>query len=143
MVLVSSYLFLGADKLLNLVFQAILDTLIQLKSRLKFLNCLFLNLDSFAYLTGMAQKFDESINSARVELNCLEEAGLIKSHKIRNSKMYQLDTQFHILSELQNTDFKYFGIDQVIEKLGDVEVVYLMRDLAQGLDSKVVDVTQI
>ena len=74
----------------------------------------------------MAQKFDESINSARVELNCLEEAGLIKSHKVRNSKMYQLDTQFHILSELQKTDFeKYFGIDQVIEKLGDVEVVYI------------------
>jgi hypothetical protein len=143
MVLVSNYLFVGADKSLNLVLQAILDTLIQFKSRLKFPDRLFLNLDSFAYLTGMDQKFDESINSARLELNCFEEVGLIKSHKVRNNKMYQLDTQFHILSELQNTYFKYFGIDQVIEKLGDVEVVYLMRDLAQGLDSKLVDVTQI
>ena len=61
--------------------------------------------------------------------------------------MYQVNTNFPMFNELQKIAFKHFGIDQiieqVIEKLGDVEAVYLTGDLAQGLDSKVVDVTLI
>lgn len=61
--------------------------------------------------------------------------------------MYQVNTQFPMFSELQKIAFKHFGIDQiieqVIEKLGDVEAVYLTGNLARGLDSKVVDVTLI
>ena len=52
-----------------------------------------------------------------------------------------------MFNELQKIAFKHFGIDQIIEqiveKLGDVEVVYLTGDLARGLDSKVVDLTFI
>jgi predicted nucleotidyltransferase len=61
--------------------------------------------------------------------------------------MYQVNTNFPMFNELQKIAFKHFGIDQiieqVIEKLGDVEAVYLTGDLARGLDSKVVDVTLI
>ena len=61
--------------------------------------------------------------------------------------MYQVNTNFPMFNELQTIAFKHFGIDQiieqVIEKLGDVEAVYLTGDLARGLDSKVVDVTLI
>ena len=124
-----------------------LGTLIQSKTRLKLLHRFFLNPDSSAYLRGLAQEFDESTNAVRVELNRFEEAGLIWSHKDGNKKMYQVNTKFPMFNELQTIAFKHFGIDQiieqVIEKLGDVEAVYLTGDLARGIDSKVVDVTLI
>jgi predicted nucleotidyltransferase len=147
MVLVSKNLFAGADKLLYTLMQTMLDTLIQSKTRLKLLLRFFLNPESSAYLRGLAQEFDESTNAVRVELNRFEEAGLIRSHKDGNKKMYQVNTNFPMFNELQTIAFKHFGIDQiieqVIEKLGDVEAVYLTGDLARGLDTKVVDVTLI
>ena len=82
-----------------------------------------------------------------MELNRFEEAGLIQSRKDGNKKVYQVNTDFPMFNELQKIAFKHFGIDQiieqVIEKLGDVQAVYLTGDLARGLDSKVVDVTLI
>lgn len=147
MVLVSNNLLAGADKLLHTLMQTMLDTLIQSKTRLKLLLRFFLNPESTAYLRGLAQEFDESTNAVRVELNRFEEAGLIRSHKDGNKKMYQVNTKFPMFNELQKIAFKHFGIDQiieqVIEKLGDLEAVYLTGDLARGLDSKVVDVTLI
>lgn len=124
-----------------------LDTLIQSKTRLKLLLRFFLNPDSSAYLRGLAQEFDESTNSVRVELNRFEEAGLIEAHKEGNKKMYQVNTKFPLFGELQKIAFKHFGIDQIIEqvveKVGNVEAVYLTGDLARGLDSSIVDVTII
>lgn len=147
MVLVSKNLFAGADKLLHTLMQTMLDTLIQSKTRLKLLLRFFLNPESTAYLRGLAKEFDESTNAVRVELNRFEDAGLIQSHKDGNKKMYQVNTNFPMFNELQKIAFKHFGIDQiieqVIEKLGDVQSVYLTGDFARGLDSKVVDVTLI
>lgn len=147
MVLVSKNLFSQADTLLSTLFNTMLDTLIQSKTRLKLLLRFFLNPDSSAYLRGLAQEFDESTNAVRVELNRFEEAGLIQSHKAGNKKIYQVNTSFPMFNELQKIAFNHFGIDQiiehVIEKLGDVEAVYLTGDLARGLDTNVVDVTLI
>ncbi|WP_409029148.1 ArsR family transcriptional regulator [Gracilimonas sediminicola] len=124
-----------------------LDTLIQSKTQLKLLLRFFLNPDSSAYLRGLAQEFDESTNSVRVELNRFEEAGLIAGHKEGNKKVYKVNTKFPMFGELQKIAFKHFGIDQIIEqvvkKLGDVNAVYLTGDLARGLDSSIVDVTII
>lgn len=124
-----------------------LDTLIQSKTRLKLLLRFFLNPESSAYLRGLAQEFDESTNSVRVELNRFEEAGLIAGHKEGNKKVYQVNTKFPLFGELQKIAFKHFGIDQIIEqvveKVGNVEAVYLTGDLARGLDSNIVDVTII
>lgn len=147
MVLVYNNLFSKADILLSTLVYTMLDTLIQSKTRLKLLLRFFLNPDSSAYLRGLAQEFDESTNAVRVELNRFEEAGLIQSHKEGNKKMYEVNTNFPMFNELQKIAFKHFGIDQiieqVIEKLGDVEAVYLTGDLARGLDTNVIDVTLI
>ncbi len=147
MVLVSKNLFSEANELLHILMQTMLDTLIQSKTRLKLLLRFFLNPESSAYLRGLAQEFDESTNAVRVELNRFEEAGFIQSHKDGNKKVYQVNTNFPMFNELQKIAFKHFGIDQiieqVIEKLGDIQAVYLTGDLARGLDSKVVDVTLI
>lgn len=122
-----------------------LDTLIQSKTRLKLLLRFFLNPESSAYLRGLAQEFDESTNSVRVELNRFEEAGLIAGHKEGNKKVYKVNTKFPMFGELQKIAFKHFGIDQILEqvvqKLGDVKAVYLTGDLARGLDTSIIDVT--
>jgi DNA-binding transcriptional ArsR family regulator len=124
-----------------------LDALIQSKTRLKLLLRFFLNPESSAYLRGLAQEFDESTNSVRVELNRFEEAGLIEARKEGNKKVFQVNTSFPLFSELQKIAFKHFGIDQIIEqvvqKLGEVNAVYLTGDLARGLDSPIIDITLI
>lgn len=124
-----------------------LDTLIQSKTRLRLLLRFFLNPDSKAYLRGLAQEFDESTNAVRVELNRFEEAGLVKSEKQGNKKIFRVNTKFPLFDELQQIAFKHFGIDyiisKVIKKLGDVQAVYITGDLARGLDSEIVDITVI
>ena len=124
-----------------------LDTLIQSKTRLKLLLRFFLNPESSAYLRGLAQEFDESTNSVRVELNRFEEAGLIKGRREGNKKIYRVNTRFPMFKELQRIAFNHFGIDklieQVVHKLGDLHAVYLTGDLARGLDTAIADVTII
>ncbi len=124
-----------------------LDTLIQSKTRLKLLLRFFLNPDSSAYLRGLADEFSESTNSVRIELNRFEEAGLIEGRKEGNKKMYKVNTGFPLFNELQNIAFKHFGIDkiteQIIEKLGEVEKVYVTGDLARGLEPTIVDIVLI
>lgn len=124
-----------------------LDTLIPSKTRLRLLLRFFLNPESSAYLRGLAQDFNESTNSVRVELNRFEEAGLISSQKVGNKKMYKVNTDFPLFSEFQNIAFKHFGIDKIVDqvlcKIGEVETVFLTGDLAKGLDSPVIDITLI
>ena len=56
-----------------------LDSLITSKTRIKLLLKFFLNSSMKAYLRGLAEEFGESTNAIRLELNHLEEAGLLKS----------------------------------------------------------------
>src|SRR5690554_3107746 len=124
-----------------------LHTLIQSKTRLKLLLRFILNPESRAYLRGLAQEFDDSTNSVRVELNRFEEAGLIAAYKDGNKKMYRVNPEFPMFKELQGLAFKHFGVDQIIaqvvKKLGNVQAVYLTGDLAQGLDTSIIDITLI
>lgn len=124
-----------------------LETLIQSKTRIKLLLRFFLNPESRAYHRGLAEEFDENTNSVRIELNRFEEAGLIQSHKEGNKKMYGVNSSHPLYSEFHLIAMKHFGIDriieQIIDKLGDLEAVYLTGDLARGLDSPVVDLTII
>jgi hypothetical protein len=134
MVLVSNNLFSKADILFSTLIYTMLDTLIQSKTRLKLLLRFFLIPKSTAYLRSLVKEFDESTNAVREELGRFVEAGLIQNHKDGNKKMYQVYTNSPMFYELQKIAFKHFGIDQVIEKLGDVEAVYMTGDLARGLD---------
>lgn len=124
-----------------------LGTLIQSKTRLKLILRFFLNPESSAYLRGLAEEFDESTNSVRIELNRFEEAGLIKARKEGNKKIYQVNTKFPMFQELQGIAFKHFGIDKIIEqitaKLGEINSVYLTGDLARGLETSIIDLTII
>ncbi|MCM1032100.1 MAG: winged helix-turn-helix domain-containing protein [Oscillibacter sp.] len=96
-----------------------------------------------AYLRGLADEFGESTNSIRLELNHLEEAGLLKSESDGNKKVYQANPEHPLFHDIRSLVLKHSGItqiiDQVVEKTGDIEKVWVKGDFAQGKDSDVVD----
>lgn len=120
-----------------------LETLISSRTRIKLLLRLFLNPQSTAYLRGMAEEFDESTNSIRLELNRFQEAGMIVAESKGNKKVYKANEKHPLFKDLNNIILKYVGIDQIIEniihRMGDLHQVYLIGDYAHGKDSGVID----
>ena len=66
-----------------------LDALITSKTRVRLLVKFFLNPTMKAYLRELANEFNESTNSVRLELNRLKDAGLLDSHQEGNTVIYQ------------------------------------------------------
>ncbi|WP_339606800.1 ArsR family transcriptional regulator [uncultured Roseivirga sp.] len=119
-----------------------LEVLISSKTRIRLLLRFFLNPDSSAYLRGLAEEFNESTNSVRIELNRFEEAGMLDSGLVGNKKVFKANKKYPLFQEVRSILLKYTGlqdvIDEVVEKLGDLSKVYLAGDLALGKDSDVV-----
>jgi predicted nucleotidyltransferase len=121
-----------------------LGTLITSKTRIKLLLKFFLNANNTGYLKNLEQEFEDSSNGIRLELNKFEEAGLLTSSSQGNKKIFQANTSHPLFKDIHNIILKYTGIDQilesVIERLGNVNSVYLVGSLAKGLDAKVIDI---
>lgn len=120
-----------------------LDTLITSKTRIKLLLKFFLNSKTSSYLRNLESEFGESSNSIRLELNKFEEAGLLKTSTSGNKKVFKANTKHPMFSDIQNILMKYTGLDkiveQVIKRLGNIELVYIVGDLAKGMDSPIID----
>ena len=124
-----------------------LDALITSKTRIRLLVKFFLNPTMKAYLRELANEFDESTNSVRLELNRLQDAGLIERESKGNLVMYNAKKSHPLFPEIKSIVSKITGIDSiiesVIERLGSVENAYLIGDYAKGKDSGVIDVVLI
>ena len=120
-----------------------IETLISSKTRIKLLLKFFLNSKTTAYLRGLEGEFGESTNAIRVELNKLEHAGMLSSSMSGNKKIFKANTKHPLFSEIHNILLKHIGLDKIIEnvveRLGDVDRVYLIGGFAQGLDSQIID----
>lgn len=120
-----------------------IETLISSKTRIKLLMKFFINSNTTSYLRGLQQEFGESSNAIRVELNRLEEAGMLCSETVGNKKMFRANDQHPLFKEIHTILLKQIGIDrvieQVIERLGNVEQVYLIGDFSKGIDSSIID----
>jgi hypothetical protein len=120
-----------------------LETLISSKTRIKLLLRLFLNPSSTAYLRGMAEEFDESTNSVRLELNRFEHAGMLLSESKGNKKLYMANKTHPLYKDINNILLKYIGIDQIIDtvivRLGNLDKVYMTGDYAIGKESNMID----
>ena len=120
-----------------------LDTLITSKTRIKLLLKFFLNGENSSYLRNLESEFGESSNGIRLELNRLEDAGLLRANAEGNKKLYKANRKHPLFIDIQNILMKYTGLDQIVEevigKLGDVTRVYLAGDLGKGVDSPIVD----
>ncbi len=120
-----------------------LDTLISSKTRVKLLLKFFLNSNATAYLRNLESEFGESSNAIRLELNKFEHAGMLTSNMQGNKKIFRANTDHPLFDDVHNIIMKYVGLDRVIanvvERLGDVNLVYLIGAFSKGLNSGVID----
>lgn len=124
-----------------------LETLISSKTRVKLLFKFFLNSNTRGYLRGLESEFGESSNAIRLELNRLESAGMLSSEVEGNKKYFSANTKHPLYNEIRNILLKQIGLDHVvedvIERLGKVEKVYLTGSFAKGIDSQIIDLILI
>lgn len=120
-----------------------IETLISSKTRIKLLLKFFLNSETKAYLRGLEGEFGESTNAIRLELNKLEKAGMLSAELEGNKKVFTANTQHPLFREIHNIIRKHIGLDRIIEtvveRLGEVEKVYLVGEFSRGLDSEIID----
>ncbi|WP_299576302.1 ArsR family transcriptional regulator [uncultured Sunxiuqinia sp.] len=120
-----------------------LDALITSKTRIKILLKFFLNKNNKSYLRSLEQEFGESSNAIRIELNRFEDAGLLRSHFDGNKKFFQANTSHPLFKDIHSILLKMVGIDTIIEniaqKLQDIDAAYLTGDFAHGIDSQTID----
>jgi hypothetical protein len=120
-----------------------LETLITSKTRIKLLLKFFLNINNQGYLRSLENEFNESTNGIRQELNRFEHAGLLLTGLEGNKKIYRANTLHPLFKDLNSIIRKFIGveevIEQVIDRLGNVQRVYLEGKIARGLDSDVID----
>jgi predicted transcriptional regulator len=124
-----------------------IEALISSKTRIKLLLKFFLNSSNKSYLRGLETELGDSTNGIRLELNKLEEAGLLKTRINGNKKIFQADANHPLFDDIHNILLKFTGLDKVIEKvienLGQLEHVFLVGKLAKGLSSDVIDLVFI
>ncbi len=120
-----------------------IETLISSKTRVKLLLKFFLNSKMTAYLRGLEGEFGESSNAIRVELNRFEKAGMLSSFMKGNKKYFKANQKHPLFGEIHQILLKYIGLDSIIEnvinKLGDIDRVYLVGEFSKGLDSRIID----
>ena len=120
-----------------------LEALITSKTRIKLLLKFFLNSNTTGYLRSLEPEFGESTNAIRQELNRFEDANLLVSSIDGKKKIFRANTDHPLFPELHSLLLKYVGLDEIIErvisKLGHLEEVYLVGELAQGNDSNTID----
>lgn len=106
---------------------------------------MFLNPGTTAYLRGLAEEFNESTNSVRVELNRFEEANMLLSESKGNKKFYKANDSHPLFRDIHSILLKYIGVDKIIdaiiERMGKLEKLYLTGDYALGKDSGIIDLT--
>jgi hypothetical protein len=120
-----------------------LESLITSKTRIKLLLKFFLNINNQGYLRSLEHEFNESTNGIRQELNRFEHAGLLLTESEGNKKLYRANTGHPLFKDLNSIILKFVGVEEVIERvidrLGNVQQVYLEGRIAQGLESDIID----
>ncbi|MGD2124842.1 MAG: winged helix-turn-helix domain-containing protein [Desulfobacteraceae bacterium] len=117
--------------------------LISSKTRIKLLIRFFSNPKTRSYLRELAKEFNISTNAVREELNQLTKSDLLKSEKNGRQVFYKANQEHPLFPELKSMVSKVMGVDQVIDsivnRLGDLEMAYLIDDYAEGKDSGIID----
>ncbi|MFC1866754.1 winged helix-turn-helix domain-containing protein [Thermodesulfobacteriota bacterium] len=117
--------------------------LIASKTRIKLLVRLFFNPKARSYLRELSKEFKVSSNSVREELNQLTKTKFLKSEKDGRQIFYMANREHPLFPELRSMVNKVMGLDQVIDgivnRLGDLELAFLIDDYAEGKDTGIVD----
>ena len=117
--------------------------LISSKTRIKLLIRFFFNPKTRSYLRELAKEFGVSTNSVREELNQLTKTKLLKSERNGRQVFYMANDTHPLFPELKSMVGKVMGIDQVVDgivnRLGDLELAFLLDDYADGKDTGIID----
>ena len=121
-----------------------LDSIVTSKTRLNLLIKFFVNIANKGYLNSLANEFGESTNSVRKELNNLTNAGYLNKKAETNKIIYSANVNHPLFEVLQSIVRKHLGIEhiinQIIEKIGDIEKIVLLGDYSKGIDSGLIEV---
>ena len=83
----------------------------------------------------------------RIELNKLEEAGLLQRQVSGQKMLYQVNKSNPFYFNLVSMVSKYLGFDELIESLleqvGDLKEAYVVGDYARGVDSGTIELILI
>lgn len=124
-----------------------IESLITSKTRVKLLLKFFLNSQTKSYLRSLESEFGESTNSIRVELNRLENAGLLSASTEGNKKMFFANTTHPLFQDINSILRKFIGIDHIIEQVtsqvGYLQAAYVTGDFAIGKDSNIIDLALV
>ncbi len=124
-----------------------LESLITSKTRIKLLLKFFLNSNTTSYLRDLEGEFGGSTNIIRLELNRMEEEGLLQSHWEGNKKMFRANAGHPLFADIHSILLKHTGINQVIDKvitgLGGLQQAHLIGDFARGKDNPVIDIVLV
>ena len=128
----------------------ILDKIFTGKIRVQLLTKLLLNPASTVYLRGLERDLGVSSNTVRLELNKLSDMQLIKEQTETintKTKYYTVNANHPMFKSLRGVILQHVGLDQIIDnifdKLGNVNEVYLTGDLALGKNSPFVDLVLV
>jgi len=95
----------------------------------------------------LAAEFGESTNAIRVELNRLSDAKLLKSTNMGRKVIYRANNKHNLFLDIQSVVHKYVGLDRLVEdvvnRLGSIDVAYVIGDYARGIDSGLIDVVLV
>ena len=115
--------------------------------RIRILMRLFLNPGQQAYMRELADEFGAPVSQVREELKHLKEAGLLMSSKNGRQIFYRANKKHSLFPELQSMVQKALGMDHIIEsilqRLGALEVAFLVDDYAEGKDSGLIDLVLV
>lgn len=124
-----------------------IEALITSRTRIKLLLKFFLNSQNVSYLRNLELELGESTNGLRMELNRFEKAGLLESYVEGNRKFFRVNPRHPLFRDLQKILLKVTGleyvVDYVLERIGDLEQVYLVGKLARGIDSGIIDLVLV
>ncbi len=120
-----------------------LSELFSSKTRIQLLLKLFLNADISCYLRELAAEFKVAPSTIKPELDSLSRAGYLTQKQNGRSILFRANTKHPLFPEIHSIVKKSLGIDKVIEnvkeKLGQVDAVYILDDYANGKDSGLID----
>lgn len=127
--------------------QNMIETLISSKTRIKLLLKFFLNSKNTAYLRNLEDEFGESTNAIRLELNKFEKAGFLDSSSEGNKKIFTVNSKHPLFPDINSIVMKMTGleyvVDYVLQRIGDLEKVYLVGNLSKGQTTNIIDLVLV
>ena len=128
----------------KILIEKLLGELITSKTRLRLLIKFFVSQANKGYLNGLATEMGEATNGIRKELNHLQEAGYLQKLKVNNKVEYKANTKHPLFETLRKVVFKHLGledlVENVLERMGNVDQIILVGDYAKGNDSGLIEV---